>query len=257
LPLRAAGLRLILDPRAAEASGRDEIAGQGQEAADAADGLAAAHEALKADSTIQFSLQPAPPPPEPPKWLSDAFDWLADALSPVGRFLRWIGSFMPDAPYARILLWTVLAAAALGFAIMVYRRIRDGEWSLPRRRRTVAVEAEAEDESWSPDSAPARSWLREADALAAEGRYAEAVHHLLFRSIEDIGRRRPRLVRPALTSRELAAAEALPPPARSLFARIAALVEHSLFGGRPIQAADWTAARTAYADLVLPGTWRG
>ncbi len=164
---------------------------------------------------------------------------------------------MPDAPYARILLWTVLAAAALGFAVMLYRRIRDGEWRMPGRRRPVGIEAEAEEEAWAPEATPARSWLREADGLAAQGRYAEAVHHLLFRSIEDIARRRPRLVRPALTSRELAAAEALPPPARSLFARIAGLVEHSLFGGRPVEASDWSSARTAYADLVLPGTWRG
>lgn len=219
--------------------------------------MAAAHDALKADSSIQFSLQPEPPPPEPPQWLRDTIDWLRDVFAPVGRFLQWIGSFMPDAPYARILLWTVLAAAALGFSVMVYRRIRDGEWSLPRRRRPSGAGVEAEEEAWAPEAAPARSWLREADALAAQGRYAEAVHHLLFRSIEDIARRRPRLVRPALTSRELAAAEALPPPARSLFARIAGLVERSLFGGRPVEAADWTAARTAYADLVLPGTWRG
>lgn len=239
------------------APGRDPIAEKGQDAAGAADRLAAAHEALKADSSIQFSLPPEPPPPQPPQWLRNAFEWLGDVLSPVGRFFQWIGSFMPDAPYARILLWTVLAAAALGFAIMVYRRIRDGEWRLPGRRRPVGVEVEGEEESWAPEDAPARSWLREADALAAQGRYAEAVHHLLFRSIEDIGRRRPRLVRPALTSRELAAAEALPPPARGLFARIAGLVERSLFGGRPVEAADWTAARTAYADLVLPGTWRG
>jgi hypothetical protein len=219
--------------------------------------LAAAHEALKADSSIQFSLQPVPPPPQPPRWLRDAFEWLGEALRPVGRFFQWIGSFMPDAPYARILLWTILAAAALGFAAMVYQRLRHGEWRLPRRRRPVGVESGAEEEAWAPEAAPARSWLREADALAAQGLYAEAVHHLLFRSIEDIGRRRPRLVRPALTSRELAAAEALPPPARSLFSRIAGLVEHSLFGGRPVAAADWNSARAAYADLVTPGTWRG
>jgi len=237
--------------------GRDAIAGKTEDAAGAADGLAAAHEALKADPSIQFSLQPAPPPPQAPQWLRDFFQWLGDVLEPVGRFFQWISSFMPDAPYARILLWTVLAAAAVGFAILVYRRIRDGEWRLPRRRQAVGVAVEAEDESWAPEAAPARSWLREADALAAQGLYAEAVHHLLFRSIEDIGRRRPRLVRPALTSRELAAAEALPPPARSLFSSIAGLVEHSLFGGRPVAAADWTAARAAYADLVTPGTWRG
>jgi hypothetical protein len=162
---------------------------------------------------------------------------------------------MPDAPYARIFLWTVLAVAAAALLYMIYLRLRDGEWRLPRRRRPVSVEPVPEEE-WSPDAAPARSWLREADALAAQGRYAEAVHHLLFRSIEDIARRRPRLVRPALTSRELAAAEALPPPARSLFARIAGLVERSLFGGRAVDSGDWTEARAAYADLVLPGTWR-
>ncbi len=239
------------------AFGRDPIAEQGQDSADAADRLAAAHEALKADTSIQFSLQPAPPPPEPPRWLRDTVEALKEFFEPVGRFFRWIGSFMPDAPYARILLWTVLAAAAAGFAILIYRRLSEGEWRLWRRRRPAGIPVEAEEEAWAPEAAPARSWLREADALAAQGRYAEAVHHLLFRSIEDIARRRPRLVRPALTSRELAAADALPPPARSLFARIAGLVERSLFGGRPVEAADWTAARTAYADLVLPGTWRG
>jgi hypothetical protein len=237
-------------------SGRDDIADEAQDAAGTAERLAAAHEALKADGSIQFTLQPAPPPPQPPQWLRDFVQWLNEVLEPVGRLFQWIGSFMPDAPYARILLWTVLAVSALAFALMVYRRIRDGEWRLPRRRRAVAVAAQAGEEEWAPDAAPARSWLREADALAAQGRYAEAVHHLLFRSIEDIGRRRPRLVRPALTSRELAAAQALPPPARSLFARIAGLVERSLFGGRPVEAGDWTAARAAYADLVLPGTWR-
>ena len=162
---------------------------------------------------------------------------------------------MPNAPFARILLWTVLAAAAVALAVAIYQRVRHGTWRLPWRRRVLAAEAEVEEEQWAPEAAPARSWLREADALAAEGRFAEAIHHLLFRSVEDIGRRRPRLVRPALTSRELAAAEAVPPAARDLFARIARLVEHSLFGGRPVGEPDWTEARTAYADFALPRTW--
>jgi hypothetical protein len=253
LTLRRLLLPLIL-ALARQGRGEAPISGKAQDAADAADGLAAAHEALKADPSIQFALRPAPPPPRPPQWIGDLFRWLDETLGPV---FRWIGSFMPDAPYARIFLWTVLALAVAAFAVMLYRRIREGEWRLRRRRTAVAAEIPAEEESWAPEAAPARSWLREADALAAQGRYAEAVHHLLFRSIEDIGRRRPRLVRPALTSRELAAAEALPPPARSLFARIAALVERSLFGGRAVGAEDWTSARAAYADLVLPGTWRG
>jgi len=82
------------------------------------------------------------------------------------------------------------------------------------------------------------------------------VHHLQILTNEEIARRRPRLVRPALTSRELAAAAAVPAPARDLFARIARLVERSLFGGRPVNADDWSGARAAYADFALPGTWR-
>jgi hypothetical protein len=237
--------------------GRDEIAGKANDAADAADRLAAAHDALKADPAIQFSLPGVPPPPEPPRWLRDLSEWLGDALRPAARLVEWIGSFMPDAPFARFFLWTVLAIALVALAWVLYERIRHGEWRLPRRRRAVSVEpGPEEEESWSPEAAPARSWLREADALAAQGRYAEAVHHLLFRSIEDISRRRPHLVRPALTSRELAAAEVLPPSARGLFARIAFLVERSLFGGRAVESGDWAAARAAYADLVLPRTWR-
>ena len=163
---------------------------------------------------------------------------------------------MPDAPYARMLLWTVLALAALALVWMVYERVRHGEWRLPRRRRARAIETTDEEPAWAPDAAPARAWLNEADALAEQGLYAEAIHHLLFRSVEDLSRRRPRLVRPALTSRELAAAEAVPPAARDLFARIARLVERSLFGGRAVDSGDWSNARAAYADFVLPGTWR-
>ncbi len=64
-----------------------------------------------------------------------------------------------------------------------------------------------------------RSWLDEADALAAKGRFAEAIHHLLLRSVEDIARRRPKLVRPALTSRELSASDGIPAARRAIYSR--------------------------------------
>ncbi|GAA0324426.1 hypothetical protein GCM10009087_38420 [Sphingomonas oligophenolica] len=230
--------------------------GNTHEAAAAADRFAAAHAALKADSSVQFTMPPAPQPPPPPQWLIDFGHWIGRMLRPIGRFFHWIGSFMPDAPYARIFLWTVLAVAAVLLLWLVYQRLRHGEWRLPRRRTARTAAVETVDEGWVPDAAPVRAWLREADALAEQGRFDEAVHHLLFRSIEDIAKRRPRLVRPALTSRELAAADAIPGPARDLFASIARLVERSLFGGRPVDAGDWASARGAYADFTLPGTWR-
>ncbi len=229
--------------------------GTAQQVATATDRFTAAHAALKADPTVQFTLQRAPPPPRPPEWLLQFIKWLGHALEPIGRFFRWIDAFMPNWPFARIFLWGLVAVVVVLILWGVYQRIRYGEWRMPTRigLRATAV---AEEEAWAPEAAPAREWLREADAMAAAGRYAEAVHHLLFRSIDDIARRRPRLVRPALTSRELSASEALPPPARDLFAGIARLVERSLFGGRPVDAQDWAGARAAYSDFALPGTWR-
>jgi hypothetical protein len=137
----------------------------------------------------------------------------------------------------------------------VAERLRHGIWRLPRRR-SLAEPVAVADEEWTPDAAPVRAWLREADALAAERRYAEAAHSLLIRSVEDMARRRPRLVRPALTSRELAASPDVPVPARALFSDIAALVERSLFGGRAVAADDWQVARAAYTDYALPQAWR-
>ena len=214
--------------------------------------LAAAYRALRGDASVQFHLVKAPPPPTSPAWLRTLGHWVADMFRPIGRLIAWIIRQMPDAPYARILLWTVLALAVAGLAWAIVVRLRDGAWRLPRRHGPATDSAEP---GWAPEEAPARAWLAEADALAARGAYAEAAHHLLLRSVEDIERRRPRLVRPALTSRDIAADRALPARARTLFARIAALVERSLFGGRAVSADDWAEARAAYADFALAKAW--
>ena len=249
LPLRERGLRLCPALQGGVAAIQD-----GAKASDV-ETFNAAHAALTADSSVQFGLPPAPPPPKTPDWLRNFFEWLGDVLEPVGKFLGWLGSFIPDAPYARALMWIVIAAALAFLVWIIAERLRSGQWRLPSLRTVAPVEAD-DDDNWVPDAAPARAWLAEADALAAEGRFAEAVHHLLIRSIEDIVRRRPQLVRPALTSREIGAAEAMPSAARRLFSMIAGLVERSLFGGRPVDGNDWTTARAAYADFLQPGAWR-
>ncbi|MDO7835937.1 DUF4129 domain-containing protein [Sphingobium sp. HBC34] len=220
------------------------------------DQLAAAHRALRAGGDIQFDMVPAPGRQPPPAWLRALGEWLEQVLAPVGRFLRWIGSFMPDAPYARIFLWTMIAALALLILWIVVDRVRHGVWRLPRwRRGRSAVAIEPVEEDWTPAAAPARAWLEEADALAGQGLYAQAVHHLLLRSVEDLSRRRPQVVRPALTSRDLARADGIPSAPRRLFAEIASAVERSLFGGRPIDADEWSRCRLAYADFAQTRSW--
>ena len=231
------------------------ISGGSQAAAGGADRFAHAYQALRADSSVQFNLTPTEPPPQPPAWLKALTHWFDEVFAPVGRFLNWLGSFFPDAAYARILLWTVIGLGTAALIWALYNRIRHGEWRLRPLRRARPADVPDEEE-WTPDERGARSWLQEADALAREGRFAEAIHHLLFRSIDDIASRRPALVRPAHTSRELAASEGLPGRARDLFAGIARLVERSLFGGRPVAESDWREARAAYSDFALPAAWR-
>jgi hypothetical protein len=150
--------------------------------------------------------------------------------------LLWIG--------AALLLLFILYQLVPSFASWV-DRLRFG------RERT----GEEADPVGQAEAGAARALLAEADALAAEGRFAEAVHLLLYRSVEDIEGRRPGLIRPAMTSRELAGAQDLPGVARDAFSRIARAVEISLFGGQAIDAGAWTQCRSAYAELTVPRNW--
>lgn len=192
-----------------------------------------------AGGDIQTRFPPPPPQPETPEWLKslfgavgDFFQWSAPAFKP----LMWVG--------AALLLLFILYHFVPAFAEWV-DRLRFG-------RKRAAAEEELVGHA---EAGAARALLAEADALAAEGRFAEAVHLLLYRSVEDIEGRRPGLVRPAMTSRDLAEAQDLPGVARDAFSRIARAVEISLFGGRSIDAGAWEQCRGAYAELTVPRNW--
>ncbi|HEY5721030.1 MAG TPA: hypothetical protein VIT45_01780 [Allosphingosinicella sp.] len=203
-----------------------------QAAADASARFDSAHAALVSDSAIQFEMTTYKPQP-PPAWLEALFNLIG--ASP-----------------ARLVFWIVLAIAAALLVAFIVNRARDGDWSWLLRRKAKEEEAEA----WRPEEAPARALLQEADSLAAAGRFDEAAHLLLFRSIEDIDRRRPDLVRPALTSRDIATAPTLPSGPKSAFGRIVQTVERSLFGGRTLEEHDWKACREAYQEFAFASAWK-
>ncbi|MGN6689930.1 MAG: DUF4129 domain-containing protein [Sphingopyxis sp.] len=190
-----------------------------------------------AGGEIQTAFPAQPPPPEFPQWdlgwLRDFFQWTAPAIKP----LLWIG--------AAALLLLILYNFVPAFADWV------DNLRFARKRRDL----EAEESIGEAEAGAARARLADADALAAAGRFAEAVHLLLYRSVDDIEGRRPGLVRPAMTSRELAAAEDLPSVARHAFSRIARAVEISLFGGRSIDENAWQECRGAYAEMTIPRNW--
>jgi len=191
-----------------------------------ANAFADAHRQMLGDSAIQFDFPDVQPPQDP--------------------------GFINMGPLLTVIFW-VAVAAVVGFLLyFVVTRFTDFKW--PSRR---PAEEGGADDSWRPEASEARELLGEADALAADGRYSEAAHLLLFRSIEDIDEKRPDLVRPALTSRDIAGLDAIPGRPRTAFARIAMLVERSLFAQRPLGAPDWTDCRAAYEEFAFAEGWRG
>lgn len=201
--------------------------------ADAAAQFAVAHGDLLADGSIQFTLAEYQTP-QAPAWL------------------RWLGELLVDVfPLLKILFWIGVAAAALLILYVLARRLSGAAWPWPRRPAEEQETAE-----WRLEEAPARALLREADALAEAGRFSEAAHLILFRSIEEIGKRRPKLVRPALTSREIAAAPNIPPGPRNAFGGIVDIVERSLFGGLRLVEGDWRRCRSAYEEFAFAESWR-
>ena len=199
----------------------------------AGDPLAAAHAELTRDRGFQFDRVDFRPP-KIPKW----FEWIAEAFQAIAPLLKWV-------------FWVGVAIIA---ALVLYALVREVlRLRMPAARpKTVAAETAPE---WRPDAAAARDLLAAADALAAQGRFAEAAHLILLRSVADIERRRPRSVRPALTTREIAGLSALPPSARPAFAQIGRVVERSLFGGAPVGAAEYAECRREYEAFALPAGW--
>jgi len=205
-------------------------------AAAASDIVARAHARLLADNSLQFHFTSFVIPRAP--------DWLVALV----KALQAMG------PALRILFWIAIACLALAIVIWAVRaaikyRRRDQPY------RLGGPNLGAEPTSLRPGAGRARALLEEADRLAAAQRFEEAAHVLLFRTIADLESRRPRAVRPALTSRDIAALGEIPPLARGAFAAIAELVERSFFGGRPVGAAEFATCRGAYLKFADPQSW--
>ena len=213
-------------------------------AATAADpSLSQAHRQLLGDRSIQFDLPIFHAPSQPHLQLPD---WLTAILRVLGDFFDLIAPVLPYIFYGGL---------ALVAAILVYylaRGLLGARWDF---RRKPKVEADPVQPEWRPDAATAKVLLEDADRLAADGRFAEAAHLLLHRSLDDVRAFRPRALRPAVTSRELAVSEALPGAARQAFSHIAEVVERSYFGDRSVDQAAYADCRRSYEAFAFPTVW--
>lgn len=193
-------------------------------------------EAVRADGSIQFAPIEQKVQLEPDLgWLQDLLTWLADLFGPVGSSF---GSSWP------VVKWVLIIGGAILLLILLWKLLSP---ILDLRRGGAAQEAE----EWVPDTAEAVALLEDADRLAAMGRYDEATHLLLQRSVSQIAAARPDWVEPSSTARELASLPALPAAAKAAFGTIAARVEASLFALKRLGLEDWQVARSAYAEFAL------
>lgn len=193
--------------------------------------LAELHAELVAREDLQFDFPPYVEP-KPPAW-ADALARLFEAIGPLLKIVFWVG-------------------LVIGGLLVVYFAAREVQATWTRRRKATEAVRPAD---WAPEPEKAKALLEDADRLAAQGRFEEAVHLLLFRSIDDLAGRRPEAVRPALTSRDIARIEAMPGPARSAFSRIAEVVEKSFFGGRPVGQGEFAECRRAYEAFAFAEGW--
>lgn len=205
----------------------------GQAAASAnGENLEALHRQLLADPSLQFRFDHVDPP-HPPDW-----SW----LEPLARLLSYI------APFVNYIFWAgvVVIAALIAYAILteIVRRLPSGKKDAPAT--FVAPEPE-----FRPAVERARALLEEADRLAREGRFGEAVRVLLHRSIDDMERAFPSAIMPSMTSREISRLQHLSARGRSTFTKIAHAVEASLFGGRALTAAQFAECRSDYETFAF------
>jgi hypothetical protein len=143
---------------------------------------------------------------------------------------------VPDllASLLRALSWLAVAVAVALLAGWLLR-------ALAGLHRDVAAPSAPGAEAPRVGRAP----LEAAEALAAQGRFGEAIHVLLLRTLEALAARRGALARSA-TSREILRAAALGGEARSALEGLVVAVEVSHFGGAVPGEEDWRSCLGAF-----------
>lgn len=159
---------------------------------------------------------------------------------------RMVDSRYHDEPGAMsslmsILLWgmiivvAVLAASWLASELAKY----GGDAELP-------PEADSQARLQAAADAIIELPLGDADELARRGLYAEAIHTLLLRTLQELVRGAAVRVAPAMTSREILARVPLLADARTALAGLITAVEITHFGDEPANAADYERCRQQF-----------
>lgn len=145
---------------------------------------------------------------------------------------------------ARWLFWTSVLAVVL----VVVFNVNGNLWSFSRSRRLSREENAA-----APSAGAAARMVQarsEAEVLARNASYAEAMHVLLLQSVNELRLRLDTPISAALTSREILLGLGLSARLRENFADIVGRVEISYFGPHEPAEEDYLACRKSFEALT-------
>jgi hypothetical protein len=152
----------------------------------------------------------------------------------------------------RIVLITLLAVGALLLLFFLLNALPTLKERLKRRAAShdqVGVTPIASD----ADRERLEIALSEADRLARQGAFGEALHLLLLYCLNEMRRRFGLGLPASLTSREILGLSVLPEIRRTGLSVIVSAVEISHFGGRPADETTYRLCRQRCEDVVLGG----
>ena len=168
--------------------------------------------------------------------------------------VEWEPLHIPDIvkDILRILFWMLLIVGGLLLLFYLITSLPSLQQRLKRRA------AEGDPSSVGPIATDADRErldlaLGEADRLARQGAYGEALHLLLLYCLNEMRRRFGLRVPPSLTSREILGLSVLPEVRRTGLSVIVSAVEVSHFGGRPVDESTYLSCRERCEDVVLGG----
>ena len=144
---------------------------------------------------------------------------------------------------ARIVFLILLVVAVLLIGVWIVGAIT-------QRRRSPEQEGAADTGAESASALAREPDFDEAARLAAEGRYAEAIHALLLAAIRHYAERSRTPIQPSRTSRELIRLLPLGAETREAFAELVRAVELSLFGGAPVGAEEYERSLSRFRLLT-------
>lgn len=155
---------------------------------------------------------------------------------------------LPEAPARRlrlpaelgvlsyVALVTLVMLAVAAFILLLFWLARSLGSGRERPRDAAGGDGSLPEEAAGEAGGPS---LSEAERLAAEGRWSEAVHALLLIAVRRLCARFSVPQASSRTSRELCRALPLQGEAREAFTGLVRTVEVSLFGGAPLGPDDW------------------